>query len=274
MEAVVGGDAHVGTGEELAQKLRIEQRFLPTEDPEEAAAIDRKIKKHKWVAREATPLLKYYAAERAVHMARMNMQIHGGAGYTTDYGAEKLLRDALVMPVYEGTSQIQALMAMKDALLGVVKNPQRFLTRSARDKWEALSTREPRLRRVAKLRVIRNRTVRFLLQRLASAKLGELRQRPFTEWTSAMKDFDPKRDFALAMLHAERLLRILTDVKIAEVLLEQTQRFPERGELLDRWLERAEPRCRYYEDEIQTTGLRLLTSIADAHEDVVAQAAK
>jgi hypothetical protein len=41
-------------------------------------------------------------------MARRNIQIHGGVGYTTEYGAEKLLRDALVMPIYEGTSQIQS----------------------------------------------------------------------------------------------------------------------------------------------------------------------
>jgi hypothetical protein len=44
------------------------------------------------------------------------LQIHGGVGYTKEYGAEKLLRDALVMPIYEGTSQIQSLMAMKDAM--------------------------------------------------------------------------------------------------------------------------------------------------------------
>ena len=40
-------------------------------------------------------------------MARMNLQIHGGSGYMREYGAEKLLRDAMVMPIYEGTSQIQ-----------------------------------------------------------------------------------------------------------------------------------------------------------------------
>ena len=56
-------------------------------------------------------------AEKAVEIARRNMQIHGGVGYTQEYGAEKLLRDALVLPVYEGTSQIQSLMAMKDTLL-------------------------------------------------------------------------------------------------------------------------------------------------------------
>ena len=65
--------------------------------------------------------------EKAVEIARRNMQIHGGVGYTKEFGAEKLLRDALVLPVYEGTSQIQSLMAMKDTLLGIIKRPQAFV---------------------------------------------------------------------------------------------------------------------------------------------------
>ena len=60
-------------------------------------------------------------------MARLCLQIHGGNGYMREYGAEKLLRDALVLPIYEGTSQIQALMATKDTLGAIIKQPQRFL---------------------------------------------------------------------------------------------------------------------------------------------------
>ena len=90
-----------------------------------------------------------------------------------------------------------------------------------------------------------------------------------------MQDFDPKRDFALAMLHAERLLKILTDVAVAEMLLEQSKAFPERRDLLERWLERAEPRCRFWHDEITTTGLRLLRTLADEElADEVDRAAK
>ena len=42
-------------------------------------------------ARRVTPLLKYLGAEKAVESARRCVQIHGGVGYTKDYGAEKLL---------------------------------------------------------------------------------------------------------------------------------------------------------------------------------------
>jgi len=73
-----------------------------------------------------------------------------------------------------------------------------------------------------------------------------------------MKGWDPKRDFALAMLHAERLTRMLTDVAVCDVLLEQAERFPERTPVLECYLERAEPRSRFLYDEIRTTGTDLL----------------
>src|SRR5690606_1013575 len=153
--------------------------------------------------------------------------IMGGAGYMTEYGAEKLLRDAMVMPIYEGTSQIQALMAMKDNLLAAVKDPARFVREGAQARWRAVSARDAQERRVAKLEGVKHATIRFLLQRLATSKVKELRHESVRDWSRVLTDFDPKRDFALAMLHAERLLRIIADVAVAEELLAQAQRFPE-----------------------------------------------
>jgi hypothetical protein len=84
-----------------------------------------------------------------------------------------------------------------------------------------------------------------------------------TEWPGAFKsDWDPKRDFSLAMLHAERLTRLLCDEAIAEILLAQAQEHPERTAVLERHLERAEPRARHLHDEITTTGERLLKMLA------------
>src|SRR5437763_6827643 len=108
-------------------------------------------RRHLAEARRALPLLKYLAAEKAVEMARMCLQIHGGNGYMREYGAEKLLRDALVLPIYEGTSQIQALMATKDTLGAIIKKPQRFLQQLARARWESMAVRDPRQRRGADL---------------------------------------------------------------------------------------------------------------------------
>ncbi|MEV7615611.1 acyl-CoA dehydrogenase family protein [Streptomyces sp. NPDC089799] len=53
---------------------------------------------------------KLFASEAAVRAAGNALQVHGGYGYVDEYPAGKLLRDARVMTLYEGTSQIQKLL--------------------------------------------------------------------------------------------------------------------------------------------------------------------
>jgi hypothetical protein len=264
---------HGAYHEELAAKQELHLKYAGSAvlSDTERARLTREMKHHKRLARRVTPLLKYFGAEKAVEMARRCVQIHGGVGYTKEYGAEKLLRDAMVMPIYEGTSQIQSLMAMKDTLSGILKNPQRFVRRGAQARWRSLSARDPLERRVARLQVISHAAQQHLLMRTAGDKLRGLGERPVTEWAEAfLKDWNPKRDFAFAMLHAERLTRILFDEVAAELLLEQAKAHPERRELVERWLERAEPRSRHLLDEIQTTGDRLLEQLDEAEATAAA----
>jgi hypothetical protein len=89
-----------------------------------------------------------------------------------------------------------------------------------------------------------------------------VQQLPVGEWRRAFtRNWDPKRDFAFALLHAERLTMLLADEMVAEILLEQAKRHPERRELCERHLERAEPRCRHLADEIAAVGSRLLAEL-------------
>lgn len=53
---------------------------------------------------------KLFASEAAVRAANLAVQVHGGAGYVDDHPVEKYLRDARVMTLYEGTSQVQKLL--------------------------------------------------------------------------------------------------------------------------------------------------------------------
>jgi alkylation response protein AidB-like acyl-CoA dehydrogenase len=254
--AVTGGYC-----EELGQRLRTTLLLLgDTVDAATRADLEKRMNRARRKARRLTPLAKYLASEKAVEIARRGVQIHGGVGYTRESGAEKLLRDALVMPIYEGTSQIQSLMAMKDTLTGILKNPTRFVRRIAQANWKAVSSRDPLEKRVARLQALTLSAQQFMLTRTAADKLKHL---PVTEWPGAFKsDWDPKRDFSLAMLHAERLTRLLCDEAIAEILLAQAQEHPERTSVLERHLERAEPRARHLHDEITTTGERLLKMLA------------
>ncbi|MCA9655287.1 MAG: acyl-CoA dehydrogenase family protein [Myxococcales bacterium] len=245
--------------EEMSQKLDIASRVTEGR----AQGFERARAKHAAAARRVTPLLKYLAAEKAVEMSRMAVQIHGGNGYTTEYGAEKLLRDAMVMPIYEGTSQIQSLMAMKDTLGAILKAPQDFVRRLAQARWRSLSARDAHERRVAKLQVLSLDAQQHLMRRTAADKFKSVQERPLTQWPQAfLKNWDPKRDFSFAMLHAEHLTRLLSDVAICEILLEQSRKHPERIEVLERYLERAEPRARHQHDLIVNTGQGLLDRLA------------
>lgn len=250
--------------EESAQKKQM-RRELPGTDAVTAKRLDKEIRAHKRRARRVTPLLKYLGAEKAVEVSRRCVQIHGGNGYTTEYGAEKLLRDAMVMPIYEGTSQIQSLMAMKDCMGGIIKNPQAFVKRMAQARWRSMSARDPLERRVARLQLLSLTTQQYLMTRTATNKVRSLQGTPLGSWAKAMKEnWNPKRDFAFAMLHAERLTAVLADEAICELLLAQSQKHPERRAVLERYLERAEPRCRYLNDQITSTGNRLLRSLGRA----------
>ncbi|MSP73228.1 MAG: hypothetical protein EXR76_13880 [Myxococcales bacterium] len=250
-----------GFAEELSQRLRTALIFRDTLPPDQLATLQSRLSAAKRRARRFTPLAKYLAGEKAVEISRLAVQIHGGVGYTKEYGAEKLLRDAMVMPIYEGTSQIQSLMAMKDTLGAIIKNPGRFVRRTAKASWNSVSARDPLERRVAKLQVLSLSAQRFLLTRTAAQKLENV---PVTEWPKTLtKEWDPKRDFALAMLHAERLTRLLCMEAIAELLWEQAKEFEDRREVLERHLERAEPRARCLHEEITTTGSRLLRALEE-----------
>ena len=260
--------------EEMSQKARLALRFMPPGGDIDRKRLEREEKRLTRVARRITPLLKYLAAEKAVEITRRAVQIHGGNGYMREYGAEKLLRDAMVMPIYEGTSQIQSLMAMKDTLGGVMKNAQAFVKRQAQARWRSLSATDPLERRVAKLQLLSMGAQSYLMTKTATHKLKSLQGKPLAQWPKAfLKNWDPKRDFACAMLHAERLTRLLADEVICETLLDQARRHPERRIILERYLERSEPRCRMLHDEITTTGARLLDELERQDEEGAAKAA-
>ena len=118
------------------------------------------------------------------------------------------------MPIYEGTSQIQSLMAMKDTLGGILKNPQRFLKRLAQARWRALSARDAleRRRGAAATAVAGRRSSTCITQHRGRQGASAWRDRPSpsaARWSCATGT--RKRDFAYAMLHAERLTRLLAD---------------------------------------------------------------
>jgi alkylation response protein AidB-like acyl-CoA dehydrogenase len=66
----------------------------------------------------AASMAKFYASEASVRAANAAVQVHGGYGYVDEFIVGKLLRDARVTTLYEGTSQVQKLLIGR-ALTGV-----------------------------------------------------------------------------------------------------------------------------------------------------------
>lgn len=58
----------------------------------------------------ASSMAKYYAAEVANEVAYKALQLHGGYGYVKDYRIERIFRDARILSIYEGTSQVQQMV--------------------------------------------------------------------------------------------------------------------------------------------------------------------
>ena len=65
-----------------------------------------------------TPMSKYYASEMCVRVANDALQVLGGSGYMTDYPVERYFRDARITTIYEGTSQLQIVAAVRGVCSG------------------------------------------------------------------------------------------------------------------------------------------------------------
>ena len=59
---------------------------------------------------------KLFAAEVAMEVTTKAVQIHGGYGYTKDYPVERMMRDAKITEIYEGTSEVQKMVISGAAL--------------------------------------------------------------------------------------------------------------------------------------------------------------
>jgi hypothetical protein len=56
-----------------------------------------------------TPLAKAFSTDIAIDVASLGIQVHGGMGFVEETGAAQYLRDARILPIYEGTNGIQAV---------------------------------------------------------------------------------------------------------------------------------------------------------------------
>ncbi len=88
---------------------------------EETKALRDEEKKYKRLAGMLTPMSKYYASEMSNRVGYDAMQVLGGSGYMKDYAVERHVRDARITTIYEGTSQLQVVAAVRGVCSGVAE---------------------------------------------------------------------------------------------------------------------------------------------------------
>ena len=179
--------------------------------------------------RRLTPLAKYYCSEKSITLVRNMLQVFGGYGVCKEYPAERLLRETIIYPIYEGTSQIQSLMVLKDTLKDVAKNATGFLGSLAGAWAESMVSRNPVKSKLLQARKELNQAIRTILTGIIKDKfrsdIDALKQQKIQDF---LKDFSlqlltAKTDLTLPFLWAERFTRITADYYSLKCLADHYQ---------------------------------------------------
>jgi 3-(methylthio)propanoyl-CoA dehydrogenase len=218
---------------DISEGMRREAERLPEGDPRRTALEGAARKRGRYL-RELTPLVKWYGAEEVIRVCRTAMQIYGGYGVVKDYDVERLMRDSLILPIYEGTSQIQSLMATKDLLKAAAARPATLIGGTLSPSLAAASFPGELGRLYRQARTELNSSIRVLMYDLIKrggkkGLAGILQGRP------ALRE----EDMQYVLLHAEHLTAMLAHLHAGRLLAEQAQSFSERLPLALRSMRRA-----------------------------------
>lgn len=85
------------------------------------------LKEYTRLAEMFTPLAKLFGSEFCNQVTYDAVQVHGGTGYMRDFPVERLYRDARITNIYEGTSQLQVVAAIRSVLNGALSQRITYL---------------------------------------------------------------------------------------------------------------------------------------------------
>ncbi len=238
---------------EMAAKKLLENKSMTDQQRQEVKDIHTKNLRR---VRRLTPLVKYFSGEQAVSNARMCLQLHGGYGFTTEYLAEWWLRESLIIPLYEGTTQIQALMCLKDTLKNVVRRPTSFIEVALGLSLSKISERDHLRRKLGRLKQEFNGALVSLIVQLVRvnvrsniSNISPLRLRKMIR--TIAKDLVKFENLRPALLNAERITEMKIAVCVAESLIADVKVDSTRNWIAERWLNKALPRVIMLRAEIE-----------------------
>lgn len=106
----------------------------PPEDKARAKQLKNWSRKFKRYAGMLTPMSKYYCSEMCNRVAYDALQVLGGSGYMRDYPCERHARDARITTIYEGTSQLQIVAAVRGVCSGTAES---LIAELAKEKFDS-----------------------------------------------------------------------------------------------------------------------------------------
>jgi hypothetical protein len=101
----------------LARRLE----SLSAQDKDSARQLTQQFRGYKRCADMLTPMSKYFCSEMCNRVAYDSLQVLGGSGYMRDYASERHMRDARITTIYEGTSQLQLVAAVRGVTSGTAE---------------------------------------------------------------------------------------------------------------------------------------------------------
>ncbi|MEF9986212.1 MAG: Acyl-CoA dehydrogenase C-terminal domain-containing protein [Bacteroidales bacterium] len=118
-----------------AYNLILDERKLTPEERTESKLYNK-------YADMFTPILKMMSSEYANQNAYDAIQIHGGSGFMKEYAVERLYRDARILTIYEGTSQLQTVAAIRYVTNGsYLAKIREYQQKAVRPEFEAFKTK-------------------------------------------------------------------------------------------------------------------------------------
>jgi alkylation response protein AidB-like acyl-CoA dehydrogenase len=228
------------------QKIDMKKRHGEEITPEmEKIYIEAK----KWTRRR-TPLVKMYGAETFTTLSQKGIQALGGYGFIEEYDSARFHRDSFATLLYEGTSQIQSLMAMKDLMKFIMRSPSKYFTglvnaNPIANFFGASSEAESKFNSTQY--EFKKNFVKLLIRTL----------KPETNMDNPkelMGFFDSKRwlkpeNVEKLMIHAETIAMALSFIETLRVLQKHANKDSSRQDLFDRYHKLVAPRfASIYED--------------------------
>lgn len=231
------------------------------ETSKDLSEIERKkaestLKKCEKRVRSWTPVIKWWAGEKSFEHARNCLQIHGGYGFSTEYQPEFWLRESVILSLYEGTSQIQALMCVKDTLKDVIRKPKNFMEHYLGVKVRQISKETPLRKKMFKAKEIYDSAVFSVIMQLVKVNVkknfGNIdRMSPTTLMKNLSKVLGNFENLRPAFLHAERICEMKAIIAQGEAVVRDAESFAEREYIAERFLRKYIPRMNYLKAQIE-----------------------